>query len=320
MARYGLQDRVLVAANGNGRGKPSANGAYFGMAESEVPDLLAEVDLLLNFNYHLGQDVVSAVRRSALVDIDPGLLQFWISSGLISPAVHDSYFTIGETVGRRPSPIPDCGIDWMPIRPPVCLDLWPSTYDAGAEVFTTVSSWWGKSDYVGTRENFYDNTKRKAFLDFIDLPHHTDQPLEVALFFAEADARDRRKLEDNGWRVRHSQEIAASPESYRAYIQASRGEFSLAKPSCGKFQNAWVSDRSLCYLASGKPVVVQHTGPSDFLPDSEGMFRFKTLEDAAQAIEAINGDYQRQCRSARSLAEEYFDAEQILTGMLGRAL
>ena len=233
MARYGLEDHVLVAANGNGRGKPSANGAYFGMGESEVPDLLADVDLLLNFNYHLGQDFVSAVRRSALVDIDPGLLQFWISSGMISPAVHDSYFTIGETVGRRPSPIPDCGIDWMPIRPPVCLDLWPSTYDAGAEVFTTVSSWWGKSDYVGTRENFYDNTKRKAFLDFIDLPHHTDQPLEVALFFAEADARDRRKLEDNGWRVRHSQEIAASPESYRAYIQASRGEFSWRSPPAG---------------------------------------------------------------------------------------
>ena len=81
-----------------------------------------------------------------------------------------------------------------------------------------------------------------------------------------------------------------------------------------------MSDRSLCYLASGKPVVVQHTGPSAFLPDGEGMFRFKTLEEAAQAIEAINGDYQRQCRIARSLAEEYFDAEQILTGMLERAL
>ena len=118
MERYGLRDKVIVAGNGNGIG------------EAELPELLDDVDLLLNFNYHLGQDVVSAARRSALVDIDPGLLQFWISRGFISPAAHDLYFTIGETVGNGSGLIPDCGIEWLRIRPPVCLDLWPYTYDA----------------------------------------------------------------------------------------------------------------------------------------------------------------------------------------------
>src|SRR3989442_15688054 len=90
--------------------------------------------------------------------------------------------------------------------------------------------------------------------------------------------------------------------SYRAYVQSSRGEFSCAKPSCIEFQNAWVSDRTLCYLASGKPVVAQHTGPSSYLPDGEGMFRFSTLEDAAWALAGIQPDYPRPCGRARAIA------------------
>lgn len=306
MERYGLQDRVLVTGNGGAR--------------PEVGDVVAEADLLLNFNYHLDRGVVSAATRSALVDIDPGLLQFWISRGFISPAAHDVHFTTGETVGERSSAIPDCGIDWVRIPPSVCLDLWPYAYAADAETFTTVSSWWGERDYVGDPDDFYDNTKRTAFFDFVDLPRHTDQPLELALFLAESDGDDRRLLESRGWRVRHSPEVAGSPEQYRAYVQGSRGEFSWAKASCLRFQNAWISDRSLCYLASGKPVVVQHTGPSSYLPDAEGMFRVRTVAEAARAFESINADYEHHCRLARRLAEERFDAEAVVGQILERAL
>jgi glycosyltransferase involved in cell wall biosynthesis len=308
MARYGFEDKVIVAGDDDPE------------ADTELRDLLDGVDLLLNFNYHLSQDVVSAVRRSALVDIDPGLLQFWISRGFITPAAHDLYFTTGETIGNGSSLIPHCGMEWLQIRPPVYLELWPYSYESDAEAFTTVSSWWGEEDYVGDAESYYDNTKRTAFLDFIDLPRQTDQPLELALFLAESDEADRRLLEGRGWRVRHSPEVAGSPEEYRAYVQSSRGEFSWAKASCLKFQNAWISDRSLCYLASGKPVVVQDTGPSSFLPEGEGMFRFKTLADAAQAFDSINADYEGQCRHARRLAEEHFDAEVVVSRLLEQAL
>jgi glycosyltransferase involved in cell wall biosynthesis len=107
---------------------------------------------------------------------------------------------------------------------------------------------------------------------------------------------------------------------YQAYIQNSRGEFSCAKRSCMKFQNAWVSDRTLCYLASGKPVVVQDTGPSEFLPHGEGMFRFSTAQQAAAAFETINTDYERHCRAARDLAEAYFDAREVAEKILSHAL
>src|SRR2546422_4394566 len=106
----------------------------------------------------------------------------------------------------------------------------------------------------------------------------------------------------------------------QAYIQRSRGEFSCAKASCMEFQNAWVSDRTVCYLASGKPVVVQHTGPSVHLAHGEGMFRFTSLDDAAAALEAINSDYERHCRAARAIAETHFDSKRVLEGALNATL
>lgn len=115
--------------------------------------------------------------------------------------------------------------------------------------------------------------------------------------------------------MRHAVEVASTPDRYRAYIQASRGEFSV-KPSCVEFQNAWISDRTLCYLASGKPVVVQDTGPSSFLPAGEGVFRFSTIEEAVEALATINGDDERHCRAARAIAEAYFDARLVLPEIL----
>ncbi|HEY9528259.1 MAG TPA: hypothetical protein VIR02_14290, partial [Anaerolineales bacterium] len=109
-------------------------------------------------------------------------------------------------------------------------------------------------------------------------------------------------------------------EAYQSYIQESRGEISAVKPSCIFFQNAWMSDRSLCYLASGKPVVVQNTGPSVYLPDGDGLLRFSDAEQAVAAIESINRSYLHHCQSARQIAEEYFDSQKVLSELLNRAI
>jgi hypothetical protein len=165
----------------------------------------------------------------------------------------------------------------------------------------------------------YYNRKRDGFLPFLDLPRRTAYPLELAICKA-ADDNDREKLQKVGWRVCDAFEVATSPWDYQLYIQNSRGEFSCVKPSCVRLQNAWISDRTICYLASGKPAVIQHTGRSQFLPDSAGMFRFRNLEEAARCIETIEADYEQQCRLARALAEEYFDAQKVLRQVLERAL
>jgi hypothetical protein len=204
----------------------------------------------------------------------------------------------------------------------VCLDLWPYAYDPRCEAFTTVTNWWSgfASEVVDGREVLYDNNKRVSFLAFAGLPRLTSQPLELAVYLAADDAEDRRTMERHGWRLRHSLEVSRTPEMYRAYIQRSRGEISCVKPSCVKLQNGWVSDRSLCYLASGKPVVVQRTGLSSYLPSGEGILQFSSLAEAAEALATVNADYERHCRSAREVAETYFDARRTAARILDVAL
>ena len=336
MQLFGLERKTLLYVADPG----AVDGVRFiACTERHAKAVLRRADLLLNFHYAIDPRLLAWARRTAFVDIDPGLLQLWMSTGQLAVARHDRYLTTGETVGTPEARFPDCGVRWTRIRPPVCLDLWPVAHNPQAEAFTTVSSW-SSASWLKVKANGHstlrDNTKRSAFLEYVDLPRQVARPLELALYLldrdpagqarrkqAEQDAADRARLERHGWRVRDSREVAGSPHAFRSYVQTSRGEFSCAKPSCVEFRNAWVSDRSVCYLASGKPIVVQDTGPSSYLPDGEGIFRFSSLPQAAEALYAIESDYKRQCDAARALAETYFDArhviEHALNATLGRA-
>ena len=316
MQQYGFGGKCILYLMHSENPSPEAPTEYLDMARAEVEAIIEQADLMLNFHYSISPALLARFRRTALVDIDPGLLQFWISRGQLTVPRHDFYFTTGETVGTPAARFPDCGLRWIHFRPPVCLERWPYVFDPRSDAFTTVSIW-DSSDWVVDRDAGYENTKRLAFLEFADLPQLTTQSLELALFLRrERDIAESKDLEKRGWRIRHSREVAATPEMYQAYIQGSRGEFSCAKRSCMEFQNAWISDRTICYLASGKPVVVQNTGPSSFLPNGEGMFRISTPKEAADAFAAINADYERHSRAARQIAETYFDSKRTAEGIL----
>ena len=313
MERFGLAGKLILYSG------PVGSREYLGVCPAEAEAVFRRADLLLNFHYGIDPALLSCFRRTAVVDIDPGLLQFWISRGQVTVSPHDRYFTTGETVGTPAARFPDCGLYWLRIRPPVCLDLWPCIREPDGDAFRTVSSWWGL-DWLVDGDQVLENTKRVAFLRVAELPRLTPQILELALFLIDTDAEDRQFMTAQGWRIRDSSEVAGTPEAYQAYIQGSRGEFSCAKPSCMLFQNAWVSDRTLCYLASGRPVVVQNTGPSAWLPNGEGMFRFSTVAEAVDALAAIDADYALHCRAARELAEACFDARQVCERILNLAL
>jgi hypothetical protein len=319
---YGLAGKAILCTDAGGERAQGAEYTYIGVSRSEAHELFKRADLLLNFHYAIDAELLACFRRTALVDIDPGLLQMWMGTGQLSVAPHDVYLTTGETVGTRSAPFPDGGLEWVHIRPPVCLDLWPYTYDPRCEAFTTVTNWWGEwaTEMVEGRPVLYDNSKRIAYLAFAGLPRLTSQPLELAVHLVSADGEERRMLEQRGWRIRHTSGVSSTPELYRAYIQRSRGELSCVKPSCVKMQNGWISDRSLCYLASGKPVVMQDTGPSSYLPFGDGILSFSTSEEAAAALAAVNADYERHCWSAREIAETFFDAQQIAERILNVAL
>jgi hypothetical protein len=104
--------------------------------------------------------------------------------------------------------------------------------------------------------------------------------------------------------------------AYRDYFRRSRGEFTVAKDQNVRLRSGWFSERDACYLASGKPVVVQDTGFSNVLPSGEGLFAFSTMEQALAAIQAINADYRRHCEWARAIAEEYFAAPKVAAKLL----
>ena len=309
---YGLGQDLALASN---REVALPPGTISGCLDLEDA---AEADLLLDISYGPAE-VVARFRRTALLDIDPGLCQLWASRGQLSIPPHDVYFSIGETVGRPDARFPDAGLSWEHTPPCVHLNSWPVTAAPADARFTTVSNWIMYDYYVDDENGGYANDKRTGFLPYLDLPSVTPAPLELALSLGDAE-EERQDLEKRGWRVREAHDLVATPEDYRRYLQRSAGEWSAAKPSCMKLQNAWVSDRTLCYLASGKPAVVQHTGPSAILPDGEGLFRFSTLEEAAQHLDTIQADYDRQCRHARALAEEHFDASRVVPQLLSRAL
>lgn len=312
LAPYGLADRLALL--------PWRAGVVW---PPDIPgtlpyDATFAADLLLNFAYALPADVLRRFKRTALIDIDPGLLQYWVHMGTMTLSAHDLYFTIGETVGRPGSGIPDLGREWHYTPPCVALDWWPVARAPQGAPFTTVTHWGG--EWAEDSGGVYDNSKRAGFAPYLDLPRRVREKLELVVFFAERESDEGADLCRRGWSFRNPTETTATAAAYRRYLQDARGEFSCAKPSCVRMQNAWVSDRTICFLAAGKPVVIEHTGPSRVLPDAKGMFRFRTIDEAARYLNGIGDRYEEHCRDARHLAETVFDAKTVVAAVLARAL
>jgi hypothetical protein len=313
LERYGLGHHLALCAGTGEALDRLVRGDWLNL------DAAAESDLLLNMAYDIHPDIVRRFRRSALLDIDPGLLQVWMSQGDMCVAPHDVYFTIGETVGQPGARFPAAGLKWIYTPPCVALEWWPPCAADQQAPFTTVSQWYG-GEWVVDTDRSYANDKRDGFLPFLDLPRQATEPLELALCLAAEDEEESQLLRDKGWRVRDAREVASTPWDYERYLQSSRGEFSCVKPSCVQLENAWISDRTICYLASGKPAVIQHTGKSRFLPNAAGLFRFRSIDEARHCLMVASASYECECQRARALAEEFFDARKVVGRVLERAL
>jgi hypothetical protein len=304
---YGLADSIALCA-------PADEPLNQDVIEHVVSlDAATQADILLDLAYSTRLDVVGRFRRSALIDIDPGLTQNWINDGLFNIAPHDYYFTIGENIGSSTNHVLTCGYNWIYVPPCVNLNWWPVREAPNDNApYTTVCHWLGETD---------ETTKKMGFLPYLNLPGKTSVPLELALYVGgENEVSERAMLKEQGWSVRHSHEVSTTPWDYQRYIQASRGEFSCTKPSYVRLQNAWVSDRTICYLSSGKPAIVEHTGPSQFLPDASGLLRFKNPEEATTRLSDVEANYDKHSLAARALAEEFFDSRKVIQKVLDFAL
>ena len=289
----------------------------FGMSEHLLHALGNDAVLLINLCGALQDgELLRRIRRRALFDLDPGFTHIWAHQWDMGFSKHNLFFTVGLNVGGDGFSIPLHGLEWQTFLPPVALEYWPVQTDAGAERFTTIGQWRGQTA-VWDGETYWP--KREEFLRFIGLPRKTAQSIELALLIHKSETEDLDELSSNGWQIVDPHEAAAGPDGFRSYIQRSRAEFSVAKNGYIRTNSGWFSDRTVCYLASGRPVLVQDTGIGKHLPVGRGLITFSTIDEAVRGIQSINADYPGHCAAARKLTEERFAAPIVLQSILERA-
>jgi hypothetical protein len=292
---------------------------WHGPCAGRILQVCAGADLLVNLGAtNPIRPWLAEIPVRALVDTDPAFTQIRI---LTEPerrhraSQHTTYFSFGENIGIPPCTIPNDGLPWKPTHQPIVLDAWPVTPGHFDAHFTTVMQWdsYPPLMYEG---NHY-GMKSDSFARYIDLPQKVGPVFTLALAGKKEAAF---ALKSKGWAVCDSIEKTREPSTYQEYIRQSKAEFSVAKHGYVSSWSGWFSERSACYLASGRPVVTQETGFSNLLPTGSGLIAFSTPEEAVSAMSEINSRYPFHCRAARELAEAYFDSDRVLSSLVEKAM
>ena len=300
-------------------GNPTA-----GLPLKKIRQLYRDADAILNIcgTQEFNDDLLKS-DRILYVESDPGVEQIKVDQRVRSTIDyldrHRALFTFGENVGTKKFPVPTHGLKWLPTRQPIVTDLWKTNRSpARAAVFTSVANWStsGLKDITWRGEK-YLWSKSLEFMRFVPAPKRSGEIFELATDIK--DKKTRGKFLRAGWRFRSPHDLSVDYWLYRDYIQRSKGEFTVAKDQYVRLNTGWFSDRSACYLAAGRPVIVQETGFSDNYGRSGGLFAFSSLAEVVDAVKAINADYRKHSRAARVLAREIFEAKTVLKSLLDRA-
>jgi len=305
LRRFGLEDNLCYV---------DAEETYHGLSRRSVESVFRSADLFVDLGTHgAWLEEAQGTTHRVLVDGEPGSTQMkWEKRRAEGqpPPRYDYYYTNGATLGTAESTAPTVGLSWRPVFNPVVVDLFTAGPAEDDAAFTTVMNWQAHEPLVFQGTTY--GQKDVEFQKFLDLPQRVRAPLEVAA----AGKVPREQLIQHGWRCRNAHEVTVSFDSYRSYIAASRGEFSVCKNVYVATGTGWFSDRSAAYLASARPVVLQETGFSTCLPSGRGVFAVNTMDEAAAAIDEIQGDYRRQSAWAHEVAREHLEARVVLRKFL----
>ena len=297
----------------------SADGTQIrGLARDELDDRMRDAALLVNITGHLRRpELLALPRRRAFVDLDPGYTQVWLAEGHdVGAGGHDLHFTVGANIGTPRCELPTGGVRWRAIRQPVVLERWP-VVDAPFTRFTTVGSWRGAYGPITWRGRTY-GVKAHEFRPLADVPRRAGLPFEVVLDLHAADEADASRLRAGGWTTLDP-DVARDTGAFARYVRGSGAEFSAAQGVYVHTRSGWCSDRTVRYLASGRPALVQDTGLGDTLPVGEGLLTFSTPQEAVQRAQELVADHARHSAAARRIAEQYFAPAPALAPLLEAA-
>jgi hypothetical protein len=287
-------------------------GEMSGYSNSSLDHLLSSADLLLNVGGVCSLPEFALSKRRVLIDMDPLFTQlgYFAAEDLHD---YDVYFSYGSNIGRAGSSVPTCGIEWLPVAPPVVPAIWQGSASNNLNApFTTVCNWiaYGAVEHEGVCYG----QKDVEFLRLLELPEHVSQRLELAV--SGADAATRGEFETAGWSVLNAPDISNDVSAYQKYILRSRGELSAAKQAYVITRSGWFSDRSACYLAAGRPVIVQDTGIGDWLTTGQGVLTFSSMDQAIDCLEQVDADYASHCEAAKQIADQVFSFKVVLPRIL----
>ncbi len=292
---------------------------WLGPCAERVLDICANADLVLNVSCaNPLRPWLTDIPVRVLIDTDPVFTQI---RNLTDPVRrerslrHNAFFSFAGNITSSGCHVPDDGLAWQTTRQPIVLSAWPVTAGPEDGQFTTVMQW----DSYATREyaGVLYGMKSQSFSPYTDLPRCTNAVLELSVG---SESAPRALLRDKGWVVRDPCEVASDPWTYQRYLQNSKAEFSVAKHGYVVSRSGWFSERSAAYLASGRPVLVQETGFSDWMESGSGVVPFESPDGARVAIAEINTRYEFHCRKAREIAEEYFDSSGVLADLVEHAM
>jgi len=296
--------------------------AYHGLSRERVRALYGEADALINLcgATRLREEHLACPVR-IMIDTDPVYEQIkYATADRASRAyldAHTHFFTYGENLGAADCPVPLCGVPWRPTRPPVDPRLWPEPRDM-PPCFTTIATWENKGKNIEFDGARYVWSKHINFLQFLDLPRRRPDTCFRMAMLPPGDGV-RSAVAAGGWSLVDPRPISADMARYQDFIAHSRGELTVAKDIYVQPNSGWFSDRSVCYLAAGRPVVTMRTGFSKFYPVGCGLFEYSSHQEALAGIDAIAGDYPAHSRAARALATEYFSSDRVLRALLSGA-
>jgi hypothetical protein len=312
---FGLANRAIVLLHDSPHHE-AQSFTLFNSSERRFEEIMRTADVLWNLCGAAKQPLLSMFRSRVLIDLGPGVYQLSALEWNMGLSDHDLFLTIGAKIGDPDCEVPTVGVDWRPMSPFVYLPAWRPAPDPGPQApFTSITQWEWRELWHGGR--VLSRSKREAYLRYIDLPRRTGLPFELAANIDPADdTGDRELLIGHDWRLVHPHEVVQTPAEYRRYIMRSRAEFLCPKPVYADMRTGWLSDRSVCYLATGRPVVCEDTGFGDRIPTGLGLLSFKTVDEATEAVAEVSGNYARHSAAARELAEEHFDSSKRLAEMV----